>query len=746
MSEPRRNGTLASPDLDVIERQLAAPSAPRPSMSPLTLLDDRLRGRWLAAIALGLVLGVALGTAGYRFAPVLYEARGIVRVAPAGYAVLHQTAENAIVPRYEGLLNTQATLVQTPQVIDRALEEPKLAALPIAQMPDARELIRRSLRAWAERGSELIYVAYESESPDEAQIIVNSVLRAYETLQLDRRDEQYHKRLATLRNTEAEYRQRCDRLQDQLRRHIADSQYGTADLEPLLNIKLLRVEELKQELSRLEAAIMFMEDADDDRALAAHLNRMPTAAELERFDPGLADLREQRDELRVEIDQMANQYSDQHLIYRNAVRQLELLERKIADRRTIALAAWVASGGVLPVAGNSDALPRTSEELKAHRQHLTRQLDSYEHEIHRLHQKQSEIDSLQRELAAAESDLNDVIQAIRILNIESDPTRFGGHVHVAEYASRPLIPSRNLRKAMTVAGFGGGISVSFALFFLLGTLNQRAYSVRQLLPTHSRFRCLGVLPHLRGRRIRPELADTATHCVHQIRNRIEALRDPELSFVFVVTSPYRGDGKTSLTMSLGWSYAAAGYRTLLIDADFFGRNLTRQMGFSDLPGLKEVLRNRELHDQIVESAMHGLYVLPAGCDAAFGPESIRQTDFATLCAELRRRYDVIIIDTGPCIGSVELLPVAAACDGVVFTLRRGRSRNRLAEAASDLRAIGIRTLGVVLNSAGQADCNRYASTSTVSAPPPDAHLNGRAMSDRRNALVQAIETRSTFRH
>ncbi len=34
-------------------------------------------------------------------------------------------------------------------------------------------------------------------------------------------------------------------------------------------------------------------------------------------------------------------------------------------------------------------------------------------------------------------------------------------------------------------------------------------------------------------------------------------------------------------------------------------------------------------------------------------------DFRTLCVELRSAYDVIIADSGPFLGSVELLPVAA---------------------------------------------------------------------------------------
>ena len=68
----------------------------------------------------------------------------------------------------------------------------------------------------------------------------------------------------------------------------------------------------------------------------------------------------------------------------------------------------------------------------------------------------------------------------------------------------------------------------------------------------------------------------ASDCVHRLRGRIESRRAPEKGYSIMVSSPFQGDGKTTLAVSLGWSYAESGYKTLLIDADFVGRAMTHQ--------------------------------------------------------------------------------------------------------------------------------------------------------------------------
>ena len=82
---------------------------------------------------------------------------------------------------------------------------------------------------------------------------------------------------------------------------------------------------------------------------------------------------------------------------------------------------------------------------------------------------------------------------------------------------------------------------------------------------------------------------------------------------------------------------------------------------------------------------------------------------------VRSEFDVIIVDSGPITASIEAIAIASAVDGVILALRRGRSRSRLAECIQDIRSVGADYLGVVLNYADRSDCERYGSTSKMSA-------------------------------
>ena len=84
--------------------------------SPWQMIDNRLRGRWRYAIALGLVLGAGLSVAGYHLAPVRYESSGRIHVAPTGYPILRETEETGPLVGYAGVVKTHAILVKTDRV------------------------------------------------------------------------------------------------------------------------------------------------------------------------------------------------------------------------------------------------------------------------------------------------------------------------------------------------------------------------------------------------------------------------------------------------------------------------------------------------------------------------------------------------------------------------------------------------------------------------------------------------------
>lgn len=737
-------------------RQLGAPaSMPEGAAqeSLFVLFNDRLRGRLKYAISLGLLLGVALGYAGYRFAPVKYVSNGTIHVAPTGYAILRETPDTRFMPRYEGYRLTQEFLVTSPRVIERAMQDPKVAALPLSDDGDAFRHIKESLYTETEFNTELISVQFEADDPNTAYVVMNAVLQAYEDLHGGRGGSDFrNERRNILEDNKRQIRAQRDAKREEIQRIVANSEYGAVNLDQVLQAKLLRIEELKTEIEQIDLALIALDPGADGESgaeaetVVAKL-REPTMAEMESLVPELAQHNRDHQNLVLRIRQLARQFGPQHLEMREANRALTLLEEKIALLEEEAREQWRAAGGILPsetVEGDLGRQP--ADQLHSRREALATLLAKNQREVKTVNEEQGRIADLQQELDDIEGWLSNVDQELELLQIESD-AQFSGRITVSDEGTMPRFPAKDRRKPMALIGFVGGFSLSCGLFFLLGTIDRRTYAASQLVQPTANYRLLGVLPYLGPKRDDPELSETAAQCVHQIRNRIEALRNQNANSMIVVTSPYQGDGKTSLAMALGWSYAASGHRTLLMDCDLLGRNLTGQMGLTRHEGVKEALRDRRLTDQIVDLPVPNLSVLGAGMDTGFGPESIRRDDFSALCTELRKRFDIIITDTGPFIGSVELLPVTAAADGVVFSVRRGRSRARLEECLDDLDVINVPCMGVVLNCADRSDCNRYVSKSTISMRQEleaESAVNGngtttRASKSRRNALIKAME-------
>ena len=88
----------------------------------------------------------------------------------------------------------------------------------------------------------------------------------------------------------------------------------------------------------------------------------------------------------------------------------------------------------------------------------------------------------------------------------------------------------------------------------------------------------------------------------------------------------------------------------------------------------------------------------------FAPAALRR-----LLTEAKKHYEIILIDSGPVLGSIEATPVCAASDGVVLTVSRGQQRPVVEKAIQHLQSIGARFAGVVFNRAQSKDFARSIS-------------------------------------
>jgi Mrp family chromosome partitioning ATPase len=78
-------------------------------------------------------------------------------------------------------------------------------------------------------------------------------------------------------------------------------------------------------------------------------------------------------------------------------------------------------------------------------------------------------------------------------------------------------------------------------------------------------------------------------------------------------------------------------------------------------------------------------------------------------------YDLVLIDCGPILGSVEAAIVSAEADGVVLVISRGGDRTAAEDALNLLNAAGAMVEGIVFNRARHEDVagSVYSSSSSV---------------------------------
>lgn len=170
--------------------------------------------------------------------------------------------------------------------------------------------------------------------------------------------------------------------------------------------------------------------------------------------------------------------------------------------------------------------------------------------------------------------------------------------------------------------------------------------------------------------------------------------------VIALTSAQPGEGKSTTATNLAISFAKAGFRTLLIDADT--RNSVMSGTFKSnerYQGLTSFLSgNAELSDIICDTNIDNLMIIPAG-QVPPNPTSLIQNDnFKAMIEIVRGLYDYVIIDTPPLGLVIDAAILAHYSDASLLVVKAGADKRRtVTKLKEQLEQSGSAFLGVILN-------------------------------------------------
>ena len=317
-------------------------------------------------------------------------------------------------------------------------------------------------------------------------------------------------------------------------------------------------------------------------------------------------------------------------------------------------------------------------------------------------------DALKRDLEASKRMSENILARQK----QTDASRNlpASNVHIVDPAPVPRSPIRPRPRrdiALAVAvGLGCAIVAAFLRDYLDSSVSVPSDVRRLGLPL------LGVIAD-GGRRGVPLLNGARKEMFGEsyrvLRTALDPPGEPGSGQLLLVTSTLPGEGKSLTSVNLALTLASAEERVLLIDADLRRPALSRLLKTPHAPGLSDVvLRHVPLEAAIHRVPGSRLNVIPAGSAVKSSPtDLLAKGAFRALLANVRGRYDRIIIDTAPAGAVADALTLAPMTDGVLVVAHSGRvSANALMQVLERLVHARAHVLGLVLNRA-RPDAIRY---------------------------------------
>jgi capsular exopolysaccharide synthesis family protein len=262
----------------------------------------------------------------------------------------------------------------------------------------------------------------------------------------------------------------------------------------------------------------------------------------------------------------------------------------------------------------------------------------------------------------------------------------------------PTVPAAPPRRLLEAASLIVGVLIGVGISLLLERGRPRLRSWRDIAKMTG-YPVVGRIPSTRTLRTRPTEAfsDPITGSAFRtLRANLEPqLREQNVD-VILVTSPGKGDGKTTVAALLAESLGRLGMRALLIDADLKRPRLARLAKLNGHPGLADVLRETvSLENGVQPGWIDELTLLPTAADPEAGDLIARR--FAEVIKEAREEYDVIIVDTPPLLGTDDARVIAPLAEGVLLVVSAGSVANPVNEAVLAIEALKAPLLGIVGN-------------------------------------------------
>lgn len=220
----------------------------------------------------------------------------------------------------------------------------------------------------------------------------------------------------------------------------------------------------------------------------------------------------------------------------------------------------------------------------------------------------------------------------------------------ATYPATPISPNKYM-----IAGIGlvASIMLSFLFVGIIYLLNNRITNLYELEKVRMA-PVLGAVPMSRylngqGLHILDHPKSMVSESIRTLRTNLDFFNLSTAKKVIAISSTVSGEGKSFIAMNLGAVMALSRKKVVLVDLDMRKAKVNLPFKSPDLSkGVSTILiRKNTWQDSIMNTALENLDYLPSGPHPPNPSELLMNDEFSDLLLDLKKHYDIIILDTPP---------------------------------------------------------------------------------------------------
>jgi polysaccharide biosynthesis transport protein len=645
---------------------------------------------WMVMLCM-LIPGL-LGAAYISWSPKIYRAQAVIRVEQEGRKVLKiEDVQSEDLKPEESLKTIEQSLTGKELLlglIDRNGLRQDPAFLPKLKRPatDNRmvEALGKRLSAKIRRGTRLIDITVDDQSPVMAQKIAEGLIREFIQEDSERRVKVAEMANSFLVQQAGSLKAKLAKSEGALQAYREQNQ--GVPLEATQNIVVAKLGELNHMVTdakgtrlRLEADYLQMKNRRKGAPTA--LLAIPSVAS----SPVVIELEKAITEKAAEVATLTEMYK--HPIHTGAVSQLQELKASL-DRKVLKAA---------------EVLATAYESAAATEQKMEEALRKQEKMALELNKLSIGYSALLREVETDRALWESVLARLK----ETDVSK-GVQQDAIRIVSRPLLPDQPVWPAkgrILVLSVLCGTALGCALA-LLSRMLDGSFRTPDEVERRLGVPALGVIP--KALKIKShddclvlvkQRGSGAAESFRSLRASLFLLRKNEICKTFLFTSAVRLEGKSFCAINCAVAFAQQGLKTLLIDADLRLPSIGR-IFFDGVPveGLTDILTYKTSLDGAARpTRIDKLSVLSAGNRTSTPAELLAGEAFDRLIKEATAKFDRVVVNSSPIQVVSDTLLLAGRVQAICMVISAQTSAEVVSRAARKLGDACSTPVGFVLN-------------------------------------------------